>query len=322
MHNKLAHTAEHAFIGSLQKILGSTLTVRKVEHRESTSRVIVELQYLDLQTVVEAEREVNSVIQKGRKVKIHYFRTLDEARKHFPSLRANEERIKISNQSVRIIEIEGHDVAACALEHASNLRECEFFLITRVARAGGDSGYEIDFAVQTQAKEASLSFTRKILRICQSLGANTNTIEDTVKKMIEENRINAVKVKRLTSEHLSRIQPTIISQNMMVSLVQATLCGLDDEEIRSFVSKKISESRERTIFLTVNMPIENSEYSSFVFARTETLDQVNCKILLSKYSSLGVSGGGRPSFVCGIIQREHAEELINKLVVDVAGIIR
>jgi hypothetical protein len=70
---------------------------------------------------------------------------------------------------VRLIEIEGQDVAACALEHASSLRECEFFLVTRIARAGGDLGYEIDFVVQTQTKEASLSFS-------------WNTIENIVKK--------------------------------------------------------------------------------------------------------------------------------------------
>jgi hypothetical protein len=39
MQNRLAHTAEHAFIGSLQKLLGKTLNVRKA--REDTVTVIV-----------------------------------------------------------------------------------------------------------------------------------------------------------------------------------------------------------------------------------------------------------------------------------------
>jgi Ser-tRNA(Ala) deacylase AlaX len=185
MSNKLAHTAEHAFIGSLQKILGSTLTVRKVEHYENVNRVIVELQHLDLQTVNEAEREVNSIIHEGRRIKIHYFKTLSEARNCFPNLRANEERIKENNKHVRVIEIEGHDIAACAMDHASNLVECEFFLVTRVARIRRGIGYEIDFAVQARAKEVSLSLSWKMLRICHSLGANTNSVEDTVNKLIE-----------------------------------------------------------------------------------------------------------------------------------------
>ncbi len=134
MHNKLAHTAEHAFIGSLQKILGSTLFVRKVEHRENDSSVIVKLSKLDLETVLKAQAEVNSLIYGGRRIKTQYFETLSEARQRFPNLRANEERIKETNQPMRIVEIEGHDVAACAMDHASDLHECDFFLVTRKHR--------------------------------------------------------------------------------------------------------------------------------------------------------------------------------------------
>jgi alanyl-tRNA synthetase len=322
MSNKLAHTAEHAFIGSLQKILGSTLTVRKVEHYKNVNRVIVELQYLDLQTVNEAEREVNSIINEGRRVKIHYFKTLSEARNCFPNLRANEERIKENSRHVRVIEIEGHDIAACVMEHASNLVECEFFLVTRVARIERDKGYEIDFAVQAQAKEVSLSLSGKMLRICHSLGANTNTVEDTVNKLIDKNNINALKLKRLTSDHLCRIQPKIISHGVKVNFVQETFCGLDDEEIRSFAGRKISQSQEETIVLIVNMPINKSEYGSFLLARTEKLDQVDCKMLLDKYSRLGMKGGGRPAFVTGIVNVERAKWIINRFIEDILSLIK
>jgi alanyl-tRNA synthetase len=322
MSNKLAHTAEHAFIGSLQKILGSTLTVRKVEHYEYVNRVIVELQYLDLQTVNEAEREVNSIIHEGRRVKIHCFKSLSEARNCFPTIRANEERIKENNKHVRVIEIEGHDIAACAMEHASNLVECEFFLVTRVARTGRDKGYEIDFVVQEQAKEVSLSLSEKMLRICHSLGANTNTVENTVNKLIEKNNINALKLKRLTSDRLCRIQPKIIFHSVRVNFVQETFCGLDDEEIRSFVGRKTSQSQEGTIVLIVNMPINKSQYGSFVLARTENLDQVDCKFLLDKYSSLGIKGGGRPTFVTGIVNAQSAESITRRLVEDILSLIK
>ena len=322
MSNKLAHTAEHAFIGSLQKILGSILTVRKVEHYENFNRVIVELQHLDLQTVNEAEREVNSFIHEGRRIKIHYFKALSEARNRFPNLRANEERIKENNQHVRVIEIEGHDIAACAMEHASNLLECEFFLVTRVARIGRGMGYEIDFAVQAKAKEVSLSLSWKMLRICHSLGANTNTVEDTVNKLIEKNNVNAEKLKRLTSDHLCRIQPKVICHGAKVNFIRETFCGLDDEEIRSFVGKKTSQSQERTIVLIVNRPINKSEYGSFVLARTENLDKVDCKMLLDKYLTLGIKGGGRPAFVTGIVHGERAESIISRLIEDILGLIK
>ena len=69
------------------------------------------------------------------------------------------------------------------MNHAWDLHECEFFLITRISRIGGDGEYEINFAVQNQAKEASIILSQKLLQICQSLGANMNTVENTAKKL-------------------------------------------------------------------------------------------------------------------------------------------
>ncbi len=66
MHNKLAHTAEHAFVGSLQKILGTTLEVRKVEHREKDSILIIRLSNLDLQTITDAQCEVNIPLKQWK----------------------------------------------------------------------------------------------------------------------------------------------------------------------------------------------------------------------------------------------------------------
>ena len=223
---------------------------------------------------------------------------------------------------MRVIEIEGHDIAACAMEHASNLVECEFFLVTRVARVGRGIGYEIDFAVQSQAKEVSLSLSWKMLRICQRLGANASTVEDTVNKLIEKKNVNAQKLKRVTSDHLRRLRPKIISHDVGVNLIRETFCALDDEEIRSFVGRKTSQSQERTIVLIVNMPINKSEFGSFVLARTENLDQVDCKVLLDKYSTLGIKGGGRPAFVTGIVNGERAEAITGRLVEDILSLIK
>lgn len=97
----------------------------------------------------------------------------------FIEMRKNQ----ISNQDVRLIEIQGHDVAACALEHASSLRECEFFLVTRIARAEGDLRYEIDFVVKLRLRR-HLCHSRGRYSAFVKVSANTNTLEDTVKKLI------------------------------------------------------------------------------------------------------------------------------------------
>jgi alanyl-tRNA synthetase len=322
MHNRLAHTAEHAFIGSLQKILGTTLEVRKVEHRERDSSVIIRISNLDLQTITDAQCEVNSLIQVGRKVKTHSFETMDDARKHFPSLRANEVRIKQTNQPIRVIEIEGHDVAACIMDHASDLRECEFFLVTRISRVGGNGEYEINFAVQNQAKEASIILSQKLLNICQSLGANMNTVENTAKKLIEERKIYEKKLKRLTADYLDKIEPTTIDESRKIYLIQKIIYGLDDEEIRSFAGKKTSTSHGRTIVLFIHISSEKEEKASVVLARSLSLDQIDCNKLFNQLSSLGAKGGGKPTFVVGAINRDKKHQLMNHLTAEVRKLLQ
>jgi alanyl-tRNA synthetase len=322
MHNKLAHTAEHAFVGSLQKILGTTLEVRKVEHHDKNSDVIIRLADLDLQTVNDAQHEVNSLIQAGRTIKTYTFQTMDEAKKHFPSLRANEARIKQKDEPIRVVEIEGHDVAACAMDHASDLGECEFFLVTRVSRIGGAGEYEISFAVQNQAKEASTILSRKLLNICQCLGTNMNTVENTVKKMDEERRIYEKKLKRLTSDYLDNIEPTAVDESGKVYLFQEILYGLDDDEIRSFAGKKTSGLHDRIIVILIHVSSEKEENASVVFARSQSLGQIDCNKLFKQQSSSGAKGGGKPAFVVGVISKDKKHQLMNYLTTEVRKLLQ
>lgn len=65
MQNKLAHTSEHVFIGSLQKLMGKTLNVRKVEHRDYDNLVLITAKDIEVDSVIEAEREVNSSTERS-----------------------------------------------------------------------------------------------------------------------------------------------------------------------------------------------------------------------------------------------------------------
>jgi alanyl-tRNA synthetase len=308
-------------MGSLQKLLGKTIDVRKVEHHEKDSNVIVRLSDLDLQAVKDAQYEVNSLIQTGRKIKTHSFQTMDDAKIRFPSLRANEVRIKLKDGPIRVIEIEGHDVAACAMDHASNLSECEFFLVTRVSRTGGAGEYEISFAVQNQAKEASIRLSQKLLNICQSLGANVNTVENTVRKLNEERRMYEEKLKRLTSDYLDKIKPTALDDSGKIYLTQEILCGLDDEEIKSFAGKKISSSHAGIIVLLIHVSSDKEKNASVVFARSPFLNQIDCNKLFRQLSSSGVKGGGKPDFAVGVVSKDMKNQLLNYLTREIRKLL-
>jgi len=122
MNAKAAHTAEHAFIGSLQKILNKTLSVRKVEHKDSYNVAFISASeiHLDLEKISMAQKEVNQLILEGRKILHHSFPSLNEAKMKLPNLRANEARLADA-EKITVVEIENHDVAACSMEHVNNL---------------------------------------------------------------------------------------------------------------------------------------------------------------------------------------------------------
>jgi alanyl-tRNA synthetase len=308
VHNKLAHTAEHAFIGSLQRLVNQTIKVRKVEHRKTDNSVFVSLAQLDLDPIFAAAYEVNSMITNGRKIIIHSFESLSEAKKAFPTMRANEERIEKSNP-VRVVEIKDHDISACAMEHAEDLANCEFFLVTGLSK--DRDIYEVKFVVGKEAREAAVILCAKLMRICSEIGANSNTIENTVKKLKIESGINCNKLKRLTSEKLSTIMP-IIKRNGTI-FIQGTFSDLEDEEIRKFVSKKTAESKNTVIFIA-NQDSDSDINSNIVFARTKDMLNVDCNQLFKQICGSDGRGGGKANFVLGMVKNERLSRIIDEIM--------
>ena len=309
MHNRVAHTAEHAFIGSLQQLLGQTLRVRKVEHKgDATSTAFIIISQLDLDIVLRAESQVNSLIAEGRKVTAKTFASLEEAKKHIPNLRANEERI---SGEVRVVEIEGHDVAACAMEHAGNLKECDFFLVTRVSKSGSE--YEVDFAVGQQAKETAVSLSAKLLKVCGVLGANINTIENTAKKLKQEYEGNREKLRMLSREKLAAIQP---ESNGRLALFRSVFSSLADDQLQEFAGEKIAGAND-VVVLVANVGLENA---SIVFARSEKLTEIDCNKLF-KEAAAGADGrgGGKLHFVTGVVKKEAAGRVVDIISKKVLG---
>jgi alanyl-tRNA synthetase len=308
MHNKIAHSAEHAFIGSLQKLIGKTLNVRKVEHRKADNSVFITIPNLDLELIIRAESEVNSLINMGRKIITHCFESLTEAKERLPSLRANEERITGSNP-VRVVEIEGHDLAACAMEHVTNLDECSFFLVTRLSKNGND--YEINFVVGEQAKETAIALSLKLLKICEEVEANLNTVENTVRKLKTESEICLDKLKNLTQEKLDNIIP-YITEYTKITIISGVFSDLLDDEIRIFAGRKIAQSN--IVVIVANINHHSDDTASIVFARNEALVNIDCNKLFREISSENGRGGGKPHFVTGVVNKERVTDIVNNII--------
>jgi len=308
LDNKIAHTAEHAFIGSLQKCLNIQLEVSKVEHGETYhSAFIRQTIDLDFEKIVAAEMEVNRLILEGRRINRYVFKTLKEARENLPDLRANEMRLKGAKE-ITVVEIENHDVAACSMEHAENLAECLFFLVINMTKSA--NYYEIKFMVGLNAMNEAVNLTNKIQFICTKLGANYNTLEETISKINNQKLMLSRVLRNITNRSLEQIETKYISDN--VKLVAKVLYDLDFKEIQKFVNSKILE--KRTIVLLVNNT--DSNYANLVIARSNDL-QIDCIDLINKLKnriSGGIIGGGKTNFFVANINNSTSNNILDELI--------
>lgn len=299
MHDRIAHTAEHAFIGSLQKLLGQTLRVRKVEHKDGGNTAFIIVPSLEPDIVFKAASEVNSLIAEGRRVTARTFASLEDAKRQIPKLRANEERI---SGEVRVVEIENHDVAACAMGHAGNLGECDFFLVTRISKSGAE--YEVDFAVGRQAKETATALSAKLIRVCGELGANVNTVENTARKLKSDSESNSKKLKALSRNVLAGIRP---ESNSGIILIKGIFANLADDSLQEFAGERIAEAN--VVVLLANV---GSETANVVFARNEKMD-IDCNKVFRQSAGADGRGGGKPHFVTGVVKKDAIKDVFERI---------
>jgi alanyl-tRNA synthetase len=293
-------------------LLGQTLKVRKVEHKESghNNTAFIDIPQLDLDIVVKAETEVNSLIAKGRRVTTHTFSSLEEAKREIPNLRANEERISAATPSeVKVVEIENHDISACAMAHANNLQECDFFLVTRISKSGKE--YEVDFVVSSQAKDIAIALTTRLLRVCNELRANINTVENTAQKLRSENEINVRKLKALSREKLFSIQPI---RSGSITLLKGIFENLSDDQIQEFAGEIIINPS--TLVLLANI---SNERANIVFARSEKMEGVDLNKMFKQFASIEGRGGGKPHFVTGIVKKQAVSRVLDNISREVLG---
>jgi alanyl-tRNA synthetase len=290
-------------------LLGHTLKVRKVEHKVSGyNTAFIMVPQLDLDTVIKAEAEVNSLISEGRRVTARIFSSLEEAKREIPDLRANEERITAAAPSeVKVVEIENHDVAACAMEHASNLQECDFFLVTRLSKSGSE--YEVDFVIGRQAKDAAVALSSKLLRVCSELRANINTVEKTAQKLRSENEINARKLKALSQEKLAGIQP-ITSATVM--LLKGVFENLSDEQLQEFAGEIITSPN--TVVVLANI---SDERANIVLACNEKMQGIDLNKIFKQFADAHGRGGGKPHFVTGFVKKQVVTTVLDSIAKEI-----
>jgi alanyl-tRNA synthetase len=150
------------------------------------------------------------------------------------------------------------------------------------------------------------------LNICKETGANYNTIEETTKKLKQINRLYLEKLKMLTQRILDNINPRRIHDEGPW-IISGTFVGLLDEQVREFASKKIAELSPIVVVLA-NFNSNGDSMANVVFARNESLVNIDCNRMFSEITSKWGRGGGKSNFVTGVIRKEKVDEFITTII--------
>ena len=293
------HTAEHLFAGSIRRIKPD-LTVLKVDQSDGRNSIYVDAKNLDWNTILKAEIMANQIIAEGREVKQHIFNSLKDAKQQFPEARVMEERI---SGTVRIIEVDGYDYAACSRKHSSNTVECDYFLVTRVVKANG--GYKIDFLVGAEAKKKALEFSKVALKTSDILGAPIDGVEKTVNNMVHELKKLKHSLSMVSEKDADDIS---FSERGGVKIFSKVFRNLNTKIIMKKAGDLIKN--QDVVVLLANI----SSDTIIILARSSNQSFDSGSVLNQILIRYGGKGGGSPHFASGSVEKSNIGDVFQSIL--------
>jgi alanyl-tRNA synthetase len=292
----VAHTAEHIFMGSLKRLVPN-LEVKKVETEGEKGIALISSEQLDWETIFEAEKMTNKIIDEARAIKEHFFDSLEDAKKAFPSLRAYDERI---SGRVRVIEVDGYDYSACRVEHAKNTKDCSFFIVTKFSKAEKDI-FEMEFYVGDNARMKALEIAKLCMEVNEIVGATLDTLKSAVQNLKEEFLDLRRRLAQLSEKEAEDIK---FLEKDGIKIYLKIFEGLNNKKLMEKVGELIKSGRSVAVFA-------NMDDSAFLIVGRSSDLRLDCNAILKEvFMKFNGKGGGKPEFATGIIDKDKVEEAL------------
>lgn len=300
-----AHTAEHIFMSSLKRLMPN-IEVRKAETEGEKGIAFISSKHLDWETIFEAEKMTNKIIDEARAIKEHFFDSLDDAKRAFPSLRAYDERIL---GRVRVVEVDGYDYSACRAEHAKNTKECSFFIVTKFSIAEKDL-FEIEFYVGEKAKIKALEIAKICIEVNEIVGATLDTLKSAVQNLSDEFLSIRKRLAKLSEKEAEDIK---FMEKDGIKVYSKIFEGLDNKKLMERAGELIKNERSIAIFA-------NADDGAFlILCRSQDL-RLDCNVILKEvFMKFDGKGGGRSEFASGIISKDKVEDALEFIKSKIQG---
>jgi alanyl-tRNA synthetase len=227
-----AHTASHVLYGAGRRLLddlgygGFGITDEKVRVDFATSTDV------DDETLVELERLVNRTVWDSRPVSWEQL-PADEARSRDDVAfnTKTEEGVMAESETVRVVTVDGWDVAACGGTHVTNTREIGPVEVLERSNPG-EGLTRVEFAVGEPGIDRRATLHRVALDTARELGVAVSDLPDAVGSLRAENERLESSLRELQGELLeNRIGAFDAVERDGVTWRVGTVSGFEANEV-------------------------------------------------------------------------------------------
>ncbi|MFB6251304.1 MAG: alanine--tRNA ligase-related protein [Halobellus sp.] len=285
-----AHTASHLLYGAGRRLLddlgygGFDISEEKVRVDFTTSTDI------DDETLVELERLTNRAVWDSLEVEWYELPT-DEAtaRDEVAFNTKTEEGVMAGADTVRIVDIDGWDVAACGGTHVSNTQEVG--PVTVLDRSNPGEGLtRVEFAVGPTGIDRQVARHRALKATAAALETNLDDLAATAETVREERDDLESRIRELERESLSAaIADFEASENGEATWRLGVLADADPNEAGEVVKKTVADTG-------VICAIGDGERPFVVVAAGPDSGVHAGNVVESVTDAYGGGGGGGPPF--------------------------
>lgn len=277
-----AHTGEHLLFSSLSKRTEMELVKISLSKER---KVLIVKGHLDWEMVRDSVHEVNDIISAGAEVTCQHI-DRDSLGEDGPRVKLD----RITDRTVRVVSIGGHDSAACAGVHLRNAHEIGMLLVSKFTSARPVGDWEIEFLVGPEAVRAAVDHSVRSLMMAERLGSLPH---DALTAFDNRNRELArarEALKTYGKMALSTLRPEQLGEWKLFS---GSFVGLDRKQVMERANEMVSEGG------SIAALVCQDERTFLILACSSDVKLDCIGILNSVLSRHGGRGGGKPNFASG-----------------------
>jgi alanyl-tRNA synthetase len=296
------HSSTHILLGSARRVLGDHVWQEGAQKYVEWSRLdISHFEKITREQLKEIEMLANRTVQNCLPIKTG-FEERNKAEQKF-GFRLYQGGV-VYGPTIRVVEVEGWDVEACAGIHCANTGEIGLIKIIKSERIQ-DGVERIEFA----SGEAALKVVQGTESVLQNISTEINSpverVESAAAKVMEDLADNKKDIERLRKSFASEIAPMLtataeaVGKSQLIARAFGTLVGAD---LLSIGSSLVAVDPWLVVLFA-----SKSDGSILIVAGAETVSSgFNAgKAIAEAASALRGKGGGKPDLGQGKVPLEE-----------------